>query len=965
MFRYLETISVFWVFLVLGCSNVSIPTATAPGVSASRARELDPSRVWKQFRESYPYLMQCVAVEQTGAGECVVIVSEPPTHVTEGDLRELLPGVVFKRHTIGYKGWVTDAVAHLQLSKEGELADLISELHRLLFDTSYKAFVIQLPVEPQLTRARPNLDLELAPDDLATWLGVANDPEQRLRLRPLFGGQPVTLADLDSPFSEVCHSEPAGLVGWWIPKDADLSLCRAQARHFAVDSDLILGAIENGRGVLIVGRERRVPYKLLPPLRAETILLLSTIDKDELMQSINPQVLSCYISSEPPERWELNFLSPELSDTEFGTLLSVADVLLKSWSLNGLNSVRGLRDYPTPKTWPFKRPLLSMLETSELVFNYDSEAAGRLIRTPNGPLCHSVVRTGVLPLAYLSDEQMEAGAMSAALVTAEQDGYDWFAKQCDPHLVRVVQYTALLQAFRAFGVTSVSAKGGVDDAVMEAQRAEVLALLSRVTDSSDADFNALVARAVESPHRKVVLNIMAAARKEGQLPEEEHTFLIAMLAPDEIEAGLRRVRESPADKIGKLARRFEEPQLLLPEERQALKDVDKDDILEQMRLYTLLKMSMYAPILASGERLDKRVADRLSDSHSGWIHSPVLIYDHNVGAIASAQGGHNLKTMLEKVRPSRNATRGKITKGRDGSWIVHKDDVRRVVLRGRGRKPVLLPRPPARLPMKKVLDLARQPFPKRGPLLGWRAGKRMTPNEQSLVKVVLAERPKAVVVMRRSDGTFLIHNGKRPFEARTYREAVDFLLDTTGGRKVVDLELAGLKPGEADALGTSLMTRRHALDRTVRVTIKLNEARPGLPTSFQLSEYLPKSAEVTSLRLSSGTVEGQLSLAATRGTKPVGRIGWHVRARNRALVSFQWNKGKVAKWFRESWKESKDLDQLRRNLEGRMRFELEKALPGQKFPDLKLHMHFPQKLQDRYITEGTRKQHGQSQRVAA
>src|SRR5439155_3763335 len=132
--------------------------------------------------------------------------------------------------------------------------------------------------------------------------------------------------------SLVYYSEPEGLVGWWVPKAVSVSECAVPARQFAVDSDLVVGAVGDARGVLIVGRKRVVPYDVLPPLRTESIMLLAGIDQKELMQTINPQPLGALIGDNPSEQWELNLLSPELYDTELGTLLTIADVLLKSWT---------------------------------------------------------------------------------------------------------------------------------------------------------------------------------------------------------------------------------------------------------------------------------------------------------------------------------------------------------------------------------------------------------------------------------------------------------------------------------------------------------------------------------------------------------------------------------------------------------------------------------------------------------
>ncbi len=118
---------------------------------------------------------------------------------------------------------------------------------------------------------------------------------------------------------------------------------------------------------------------------------------------INPPTTPALRSNDKPsETWELNLLSPELYDTELGTLLTVADVLLKSWSEHGNNEVRGFRDYPRLESWPFgKTPLVTITsEYKELIYNYNSAAAARLLKVGNNQSVLSTIRTGVLPISY-------------------------------------------------------------------------------------------------------------------------------------------------------------------------------------------------------------------------------------------------------------------------------------------------------------------------------------------------------------------------------------------------------------------------------------------------------------------------------------------------------------------------------------------------------------------------------------
>src|SRR5688500_18862865 len=197
-------------------------------------------------------MLQAVAIHPL-QNEYVIIVSEPPPHVTENDLRALLPGVELKRHKIGADGWVTDAVATLKLSNEG-IQDKVADLHRLLFATTYGARVIELPAKPQLTLDRPDLDIHLAADDLSSWILGQDGAAGAKTFVPVLGGDPVTFAQIRETESLVYASQPAGLIAWWLPEGCAVEACPAEARQFTVESDLILGAVGDARGVMIIGR---------------------------------------------------------------------------------------------------------------------------------------------------------------------------------------------------------------------------------------------------------------------------------------------------------------------------------------------------------------------------------------------------------------------------------------------------------------------------------------------------------------------------------------------------------------------------------------------------------------------------------------------------------------------------------------------------------------------------------------
>ena len=81
---------------------------------------------------------------------------------------------------------------------------------------------------------------DLAADDLASWVVKGNDKLKPVQFRPLIGGDAVGFDSLKETHSIVYFSEPAGLVGWWIPAGTDVAdYAAAKARIFARQDDRI------------------------------------------------------------------------------------------------------------------------------------------------------------------------------------------------------------------------------------------------------------------------------------------------------------------------------------------------------------------------------------------------------------------------------------------------------------------------------------------------------------------------------------------------------------------------------------------------------------------------------------------------------------------------------------------------------------------------------------------------------
>src|SRR5262249_14007463 len=107
-------------------------------------------------------------------------------------------------------------------------------------------------------------------------------------------------------------------------------------------------------------------------------------------------------------------------------------------------------NYPKPATWPFEKPLIRVLKTRELTFNWNTAGAGYALRQDNLDW-FALNRTGCLPVSYIPEGVDEEEWNRIAKY--EQQAYDYFAGQAEPYLVRVAEYAGAYQLFRHFRPT--------------------------------------------------------------------------------------------------------------------------------------------------------------------------------------------------------------------------------------------------------------------------------------------------------------------------------------------------------------------------------------------------------------------------------------------------------------------------------------------------------------------------------
>lgn len=132
------------------------------------------NNAWKTFRNTYPYHIQCVGLtEPDEAGLRLMIIAEPPPHVTLESLRAVNPSVLqypkVRFQKIGYDGWVADVIFVLPAMSREALKTMLDQLNHHLYGTAYKASVLALPTHANLGVKR-SLDLRVPAGELGEWV---------------------------------------------------------------------------------------------------------------------------------------------------------------------------------------------------------------------------------------------------------------------------------------------------------------------------------------------------------------------------------------------------------------------------------------------------------------------------------------------------------------------------------------------------------------------------------------------------------------------------------------------------------------------------------------------------------------------------------------------------------------------------------------------------------------------------
>ena len=315
---------------------------------------------WREFLEIHPFGFQTVALKHYG-DTCVFVMSEPSEMVSREELGRLFSDfeghLIACRHPFGADGALYDAAGCVRLDSI-QFPAFEKRLFTLLYGTDYKPYYTDLDdPSPHIYYSEQKLNYNVF---------FLNGISRELFCFPDCKYKALEFIDsLNTGNSnDLFYSNKRGFVAWRIsPNAASLTdtLFLRNARKFCLDTDVIVQLHPCRDGIVIVGRERELPVTILPPLRAETICQILSIDKP-IGVTIDSYRGECYEDS-------TLFVTPikgssVLQNSELGNLMILCDMMLKSWSENGTAWDCFTEEYPMPDRYPFANGVAKVIGDS-------------------------------------------------------------------------------------------------------------------------------------------------------------------------------------------------------------------------------------------------------------------------------------------------------------------------------------------------------------------------------------------------------------------------------------------------------------------------------------------------------------------------------------------------------------------------------------------------------------------------
>ncbi|WP_394820640.1 hypothetical protein [Pendulispora albinea] len=819
------------------------PTKPATQLKTCAARDGAAGKAeWERARKQRPFHVQAIGLSAPLADGCrTLIVFEPPPGTTVDRLIALAPAVLrtywVLQHPVGFDGWVRDIVFTIPPLGEDAGAELIASLHLELFGTTYGADI--LDTSKRVIRRPIEYDLKIGPSELAQWLLDENPT-----VSAIAGGSLADVATLlGGRQSGVFVTGDSALVIWALPRNHQ-KIAKAEAREFAVASDLIVGALSSGSSLLIVARGRQMSFDELAPLRFETLAMLASTSSAELAQSY--ERMNIFAGRFDLHRdWAPILLSPELVDTEYGSLLNVTDQILKSWSNAGQTHYIRF-DYPVPHKWPFQTAVPKQLRASTLTYNWNTKSAGAAVAlAEDGREVFWLRRTGALNVTYLPEQENatkrtdDVDPANASAVSLAELAYDGFAASHDPYLTRVVQYNALYQIFRHFrapaGATETQATHPLAAIATRLQPAAA-ALLTKLTDAPPPVLEAAVTKAIHDLASDLQRHHLANASPRlrafvAAFPSLEQKVLGRLKAHLGVSLRAKYMNElkSVQDAVTSLSDHDRESlTFALASGRPPLRGSARvaalhGDILEQREVIQgLIDVS----------EVMRSYQSAFTPTPDAWVHTPSVVVSWNEGGMTGSSGGHNLDSALARIGKSANLAPA----GRDGLIKVNRLALAGVRLDASGiaTGPTIAPRP-----LTTALGIVQA----KGAVLP--ASKQHALGWRPLTADVGRTKPAGHIGIARQTGGYRVAIGGAGdnYETSTMSDVVELIeRHPVSEGRAVQLELDGFTPDEARGFVKSVELRSRA---KISGVLEADKELAGLRLDFsKATVFEPRVSEL-------------------------------------------------------------------------------------------------------------------------
>jgi hypothetical protein len=403
--------------------------------------------VYNLFRKHFRMHYQTIGTATFPDSSRIILISEPAPFFEPDTLERILAKYTHqtsKRYfKIGYDGRITDLMVVLGNATTENTDSLVARISKKQFLSDYKPNSINLLDDTKRHYfSSENLDYQISLAEFDDWFIQAGE----LFIDGKDTSKTLTVSQMFRQKRRgVYFSKEPGLVAWCIRRNSDISRQMGTIRQFALDADLILGALRDSTTLVVIGREREADLQTLPPLRVETVLLIASISAKELSQSLD---INDFLAGKMADGrdWCPTYLSKELENTELGHLLTITDILLKDWSESGTIQ-ESTYHYPSPGYFPFDQPLFKKLGLEQLVYNWNTANTMYAIDLPRYTI-YTLNRTGALPVSYFNSQE----SSESVGASYERRAGNYFATCGNTDIARVVQYTALYQLFMDNGI---------------------------------------------------------------------------------------------------------------------------------------------------------------------------------------------------------------------------------------------------------------------------------------------------------------------------------------------------------------------------------------------------------------------------------------------------------------------------------------------------------------------------------